>query len=527
VRFVALEVGVLAASTALTVAALMPLQPMLISLLPDSLAGLAVASESGKVVLAASYLALTQLLERKGKAWMRLPAADAGAVATLRPGGRASPKRVLLVVAGCFSAAALILAGMFLRDTSTVEDLNVRQIAQDDRWLMTASIALAAPIDEEIIFRALLFARCARVLGVPLAVLSQAALFGAVHHSETSDKVLASGLMGAVFALSYALSGSLLAPVALHVANNSMAVLESRPKSPMQDASTMEDTMRRNMLRNEKLGDVAWAAKRFLLHWQTKLGLRRVPEAPASDDVYAWLQADLQTPRPAVAQLIHALFAALDREGKGALSVDELAWVQLLHPETRAQTIAALEVLKQRVRVSEEEAQTSKAVSTVAPTVHVPLVTVPPVAPQLSPSFFTAEQRAANRARLTSVTAAHPALQALLPEAADRLSAGSSSDNKIDRLRARYGGRPPSLPDRALQVQRFNGYLAALNRAQHGSFAGGDAVTREAFETSLCHLLLLRPSEGGAWMAAMQEALMDDSGKHPTQRLLQQHAALR
>ena len=72
------------------------------------------------------------------------------------------------------------------------------------------------------------------------------------------------------------------------------------------------------------------------------------PETPPANDVFAWLQPDLRAPRPEVAQLLGALFSALDREGKGTLSVDELAWAHMLQPGVRNFAQAQLEAVKER-----------------------------------------------------------------------------------------------------------------------------------------------------------------------------------
>ncbi len=85
-------------------------------------------------------------------------------------------------------------------------------------------IVAVVPVCEEIFFRGFFFGGLRRRLAFPLAALGSAVLFGVVH---LGDANLVAGLQLAVFGLFlawlYEDTGSLLAPIALHVINNSIA----------------------------------------------------------------------------------------------------------------------------------------------------------------------------------------------------------------------------------------------------------------------------------------------------------------
>jgi hypothetical protein len=438
-------------------------------------------------------------------------------------------------------------------------------------------IGLLGPINEEILYRALLFARCVRMLGLPVALLIQFAVFGGVHASDTSEKVLLAGSMGVILALSYCASGGvLLVPIAIHAANNSLAVLQATEVSPLrmheqleQGKEAEEDGMLiESATREVQAEEWLTAAKRMLVRIRTALGLLRVPEkegrAPQlSDGVYAFFQPDdptLQTLRPEVRQMIGTIFASLDRGGKGYLTPDELAWAVQLSPEERINTAAAWQVIERRVRAS--PTATDGAVIKTATT------NSPVVSDQLCPDFFSAQQIAANRARLLVMEQANPSLAALVPPnplvdakalvkllmVVDRRSAKncccsveSASGESKQQQPFPQEAQPAPSPDVHLsaQLRCFHAYLnkrartraamvsSAASRSEDdddssgsGSVPSRHRVTRDAFEHYVARQLLMHPGEGATWLASVRAALLDEHNAHSTRELLHEMKTL-
>jgi len=82
---------------------------------------------------------------------------------------------------------------------------------------------LVAPLMEELIFRGLLFAIFARLVGIRFAVLTTAVLFAGLHIPEywgAWNHILLLFLVGMVFSLARGLTGSLAPSVFLHVGYN-------------------------------------------------------------------------------------------------------------------------------------------------------------------------------------------------------------------------------------------------------------------------------------------------------------------
>jgi membrane protease YdiL (CAAX protease family) len=83
-------------------------------------------------------------------------------------------------------------------------------------WLAALAI-VAAPVFEEFIFRGLIFGGLRRSLGLPVAALASAAIFGLVHPPAAVIPVAAMGLCAA---LVYERTGALLAPMLVHALYN-------------------------------------------------------------------------------------------------------------------------------------------------------------------------------------------------------------------------------------------------------------------------------------------------------------------
>ncbi|MBK5229895.1 MAG: CPBP family intramembrane metalloprotease [Thermoleophilia bacterium] len=89
--------------------------------------------------------------------------------------------------------------------------------------------AVVAPIAEEFFFRGMVFRALANGMGVVAAAVVSGVLFGALHIDSFSlDRLLqvvALALLGVLFALLYAWSGTLYSTIALHATNNALAVV--------------------------------------------------------------------------------------------------------------------------------------------------------------------------------------------------------------------------------------------------------------------------------------------------------------
>lgn len=87
---------------------------------------------------------------------------------------------------------------------------------------------LLAPVVEEIVFRGVIFRSLANRTGVLVAALASGLFFGALHWDfATLDRllqILPLVLFGVTLALAYAITGTLLAAIALHAINNALAI---------------------------------------------------------------------------------------------------------------------------------------------------------------------------------------------------------------------------------------------------------------------------------------------------------------
>ncbi len=165
---------------------------------------------------AGGWFAWNRLRAVRGRALRRLTAADVRVLAF---------SIGALLVVRVATAFELVLTNQTKHVQSGFEHFSV---ATHVPALTAISVGLAllgmvvlGPLVEEIVFRGLLFGALAPRLGVLGAAALGAILFGAAH----GDLVLFPSLaaLGFVAALSYAATGNLTVPVALHVFNNVFA----------------------------------------------------------------------------------------------------------------------------------------------------------------------------------------------------------------------------------------------------------------------------------------------------------------
>ncbi len=86
-------------------------------------------------------------------------------------------------------------------------------------------VAIAAPVSEELSFRGFLFGGLRRRLPALAAALISGALFGALHAPGGIGVVPQLIAFGAILALLYEKTGSIIPGMLLHVLNNSIGLL--------------------------------------------------------------------------------------------------------------------------------------------------------------------------------------------------------------------------------------------------------------------------------------------------------------
>ena len=95
------------------------------------------------------------------------------------------------------------------------------------------ALSVAAGVGEEIVFRGYLLAYFDGLVGPTGAVLASTLLFGWVHLYQGAAGIVRTGIVGLLYAGAYVVTGSLLAPMLLHVvmdaASGMVAYLALRP----------------------------------------------------------------------------------------------------------------------------------------------------------------------------------------------------------------------------------------------------------------------------------------------------------
>lgn len=158
----------------------------------------------------------------------------AAASGTLRP-TISKPRLVATgVAAGVVVTAGAVLASYAIvsllefagRPEPTQDVVKIAKAATGAHRVVIYSCAgVLAPFAEEVFFRGILFPSLARVSGVRVALLLQAAAFGLVHvvaAPETWPVAIPLAFVGWCAGRTYLRTGSLLAPIALHATFNAV-----------------------------------------------------------------------------------------------------------------------------------------------------------------------------------------------------------------------------------------------------------------------------------------------------------------
>ena len=144
-----------------------------------------------------------------------------------------SPAIGILLVNLVFSLGSAILVGALIASASepvtrSVETEPVISNAPNPAvlilWIVT--VAVPAPIFEELFFRGVLINRWAVKWRPGTAIFASALLFGALHFIVTRGAVMGAFTFGTITAVLYVRTRTLLVPMALHIANNSLVAID-------------------------------------------------------------------------------------------------------------------------------------------------------------------------------------------------------------------------------------------------------------------------------------------------------------
>ncbi|OHW61644.1 CAAX amino terminal protease self- immunity [Andreesenia angusta] len=136
--------------------------------------------------------------------------------------GRHLATSAVLGISG-LAVSSLLLAGlsMFL-DSAYLEHMeNMELILKGNKFIVFASVGIAAPIVEEVIFRGLIFRELEKVMSIKATVVVQALLFG-IYHFNVAQGIY-TVFLGIVLGLSLAWTRSIWAPIVIHMVNNSVS----------------------------------------------------------------------------------------------------------------------------------------------------------------------------------------------------------------------------------------------------------------------------------------------------------------
>jgi len=113
--------------------------------------------------------------------------------------------------------ARLARSPAMARSIYPLRNLLPRSTAEKERWI---GVSITAGICEEIIFRGFLFLYFQDVLGLSLyaAVVLSSLIFGLSHYYQGLGNVIRVSIVGALLAVTYAISDSLAVAIALHIA---------------------------------------------------------------------------------------------------------------------------------------------------------------------------------------------------------------------------------------------------------------------------------------------------------------------
>lgn len=165
------------------------------------------------------------------------------------------------------------------------------------------------PLNEELLFRAMLFARLLRSCGAFVAYSVSSLIFGLAHYSADSDKVLECALAGGVMAASYHLTGTLLVPFLTHAINNSILASLYFCISPNSSYELREKAMVK-----------FWQLEKYFTasHSKSRVISRAMPASPLLDS--KGNASDF------CHRIVDTIVDALDQDNDGKVTASEVAY---------------------------------------------------------------------------------------------------------------------------------------------------------------------------------------------------------
>ena len=235
-----------------------------------------------------------------------------------------------------------------LLGSSTREDPLILQLcfSAAQHPFVLLDLAILGPLREELLFRGLLFGRLCRLLSPLPAYAASSGVFGLLHSSPDSVKVVECFASGVVLALSYRLTLTLLAPLAIHIINNTLVACLTAGLSPLCEPSTVERSIRLACSIEDAMGSVVYICR-------TAMG--------AAEDKSGW---HWQTGKQEARAACNDLFTALDRGGKGYLDAEEVGFFFTLDEPVLDMLSAAFTVLQEHCSATTAQPLLSSAWST-------------------------------------------------------------------------------------------------------------------------------------------------------------------
>ena len=131
----------------------------------------------------------------------------------------------VLVLAGaglCISLNVLLMLTHLTGAGSGYQTVS-REIYDSSFLVQTVGLGVLVPVAEELTYRGMLYRRLREYMGVPWAVAFSAAVFGILHGNLV--QFVYAGLIGAVLAWVYERTGTIKAPVLLHIVVNMTSII--------------------------------------------------------------------------------------------------------------------------------------------------------------------------------------------------------------------------------------------------------------------------------------------------------------
>lgn len=131
------------------------------------------------------------------------------------------------------SSLILYVLGIILPSALESHHENMQSLERGGILLMFLSVGLMAPFIEEVMFRGIIFDELESKMSLKLTVLIQGLLFG-VYHLNIAQGLYAS-IMGLVLGLILIWTGSIWAPILIHLGNNLFSIVLTQLPENMED----------------------------------------------------------------------------------------------------------------------------------------------------------------------------------------------------------------------------------------------------------------------------------------------------